>query len=73
MSQEELALSLRRWWPTVHRGTISKIERGIRGVLADELAMFATALECDVADLVDPEPQTKTVKPKKRMKKQPPK
>lgn len=75
VSQDELALALRKWWPTVHRGTISKIERGVRSVAADELPLFAAALACDIAELVDPEPKPKPPpKPRrKRTPKQPPK
>lgn len=54
LRQEDLAERLKRFWPSIDRLTITKIEGGRRIVRADELPWFAEALECDVQDLVDP-------------------
>lgn len=54
LSQGDLAERLRTWWPSCTNLTVSKIERGLRNVRADELPWFAEALECSVVDLIDP-------------------
>ena len=54
LSLDDLVERLRHAWPSVNKGTLSKIENGQRKLLADELPMFAVALECEPSDLVDP-------------------
>lgn len=56
LSQEQLAERLRPYWPGITFHTISKIERGVRIVKADELPLLAAALECHETDLLDPKP-----------------
>jgi transcriptional regulator with XRE-family HTH domain len=54
LTQEELAERLHNLGQAGLDATIiSKIERGVRALKADELPFFAAALECDVADLLD--------------------
>lgn len=66
LSQQDLAERIREWWPTVEWTVISKIENGRRHVLADELPMFAIALQCSVENLVDELPQKKRAYPSMR-------
>lgn len=40
--------------PAWHWTTVSKVERGMRAVKADELPALAQALECSPLDLLDP-------------------
>lgn len=53
LTQRELADRLNRWFPTWDWSIISKIERGVRTLKADELPYIAIALECSVLDLLD--------------------
>lgn len=58
LTQEDLAARMEQYLPTIQWTwvTISKIERGLRRVKAEEIAAFARALECRVTTLLDPIP-----------------
>jgi transcriptional regulator with XRE-family HTH domain len=53
LSLFELAELMRPNWPGITKGTLSKIENNHRTVKADELPLFAKALDCRLEDLVD--------------------
>lgn len=52
LSQEAFAAACQRFGWDISRGTISKIEAGIRCVSDAEIVLLATVLDCSAADLL---------------------
>jgi transcriptional regulator with XRE-family HTH domain len=57
MTQLEVVTLLKRHLPGFTVPHLSKLERGLRSVKADEVPAFAKVLQCEITDLHDEKPR----------------